>query len=137
MLVLAEMCHQTQFDLTVVRAEEQAAVVGYDRFANETSALRTDRQVLQVGVAGGQTTRGCDGLVVGGVDTSRLRIDKCGQGIDIGGQQLAYAPKFQYLVHKWMTVTQFQQDVFGGAVLAGFCFFAVNGWLARPRRVLY
>ena len=53
-------------------------------------------------------------------------VDKGRQGVDIGGQQFADSPQFQYLVHQRMTVAQLEQDVLGRAILARLGFLGLR-----------
>ena len=52
MLVLTEMRHEAELNLTVVGGEEEASLIGDDCFADKPPALRTDWQVLEVRVGG-------------------------------------------------------------------------------------
>lgn len=50
-LVLAQMCHDTQFDLRVVGREELASVIGDEGFADFLAVLVTNGYILQVRIA--------------------------------------------------------------------------------------
>ena len=50
-LVLAQMCHDAQFDLRVVGREELASVIGDEGFADFLAVLVTNGYVLQVRIA--------------------------------------------------------------------------------------
>ena len=87
MLVLTEMRHEAELNLTVVGGEEEASLIGNDRFADKPPALGTDRQVLEVRVGRRETTGSRDRLVIGRVDLSVLG-DVTRQRRDIGRDQL-------------------------------------------------
>ena len=82
--VLREMCQQAQFYLRVVGREEQTARIRDNRLADETSALRTDRQVLQIRIGGREPTRGGNGLVISSMYLARSGVDLGRQGRYIG-----------------------------------------------------
>jgi len=47
------MRRQTQFDLRIVRREQDIAIFGYEGFADLPPDGRADRNVLQIGIGGG------------------------------------------------------------------------------------
>lgn len=61
--VAAEVGHDAEFYLGVVRGEEDAARLGDEGFADFASVVAAHGDVLQVRVARGQAPRGRDGLV--------------------------------------------------------------------------
>ena len=118
-LVLAQMSHETQLDLRVVGAEEELPLVGDERLAYLFSLCVAHGDVLQVGVARRETSRGGDGLVERGVDVSRFGMDELRQGIDVCAQQLLQPPVFQDLAHYRVALAQALQHLLAGDVLSG------------------
>ena len=82
--VLRQVCHDSQLYLTIVGREEQTARFWYKGFANLLAIFTTDRNILQVGIAAGETTRSRDGLVERSMDMPCFGIDKFRQTVDIG-----------------------------------------------------
>ena len=118
-LVLAEVCHDAKFYLAVVGREEELPLVGDEGFAHLLAHGIAHGDVLQVGVGGGQASRGGDGLVEGGVYVSRGGIDQFGQGIDVCAQQFLQSSVLQYLAHHLVLVAQALQHFLAGNVLSG------------------
>src|SRR5262249_44420879 len=85
--LLADVGHEAEFDLRVVRGEERrvveeavlGTVVGNEGAADAATELRADWDVLEVGVDRGKATGSGDGLVEGGVDPAGLRVDLQGE----------------------------------------------------------
>ena len=84
--VSAQVCHDTQFYLRVVGREENAVFIRYECTAYFPPFVVADRYVLQVRVAGTESSGGGNRLVERGMYLSRFGIDQFGQGIDIGTQ---------------------------------------------------
>ena len=103
--VFAEVCHQTQLDLRVVGAEEGTACIGYEGLADGTTLGRTDGDILDVGVAAGEATRGGDGLVEGRVDLP-IGVDEVGQRLDVGAEELLHTTVVEDLAHDGVLVTE-------------------------------
>ena len=75
-LILAEMCHNTQFNLRVVRREEKAAFIGNECFADFFPVLIADGDILQVRTARTEASRSGDRLVERSMHPSCARVDK-------------------------------------------------------------
>ena len=82
------MGHDAQLDLAVVGADELRAFRSDEGGADLAALLRAHRNVLQVGLGGGEPARGGRRQRVGRVDALRLRIDEVRQSVRIGGAEL-------------------------------------------------
>lgn len=125
MLIAREMRQQTQFDLAVVGTQEQASRIRYHRLADQFAPLGTYRQVLQVGVRRTESSRSRDGLVVGRMYLTRLRIDIAGQRGDVGRDQFFQFAIVQYLTYYRMAVFDAEQHLLRGGILARLRFLSL------------
>ena len=81
-LVAGQVRHETHFDLRVVGAHEGLVALARDEGAADAHAVGAARgDVLQVGVGGGQASRGRSDLGEGRVDAG-VGCDGGGQGVD-------------------------------------------------------
>ena len=123
-LVLAQMGHDAEFDLRVVRREEGAIfVVGNECFTDLTSQFVADRDILEIRIRRTQAAGSRDGLVERGVDLACFRINQFGKGIYIGTQQFFQSAIFQQLAYHRVFGTHFFQNIFARTVTACFCLF--------------
>ena len=83
-LVLAQMRHNAQFNLWVVGGEEFASVIGNEGFTDFFAVLVTNGDILQVRIAGTESSGSGHRLIEGGMDTSRTWVYQLRQCIDIG-----------------------------------------------------
>src|ERR1019366_6798080 len=77
-----------KLDLAVVGADQQMAGFGDEGLADLTTLLRPYRDVLQVGIVGGQPPRGGRGQGIGGVHPAGALRDRLRQIVGIGALQL-------------------------------------------------
>ena len=120
-LVAAEVGQDAEFHLRVVRADQdrllvreeavRRAVVGDERAAHLAPEFGADRDVLQVGVDRAEPPGRRDRLVVGGVDTPRLRVDHRRQRVDVGRLQLAELAEFEDRIDDRVLVAQLFEDI--------------------------
>ena len=117
--VTAQMGHDAQLDLGIVGTDNEAVRNARNKgFANLLSALRTHRNVLQVGIGTGQAAGGRKGLVEGGVHPAVLLRNIRREGLYVSGQQFLDRPEFQNLIHYGMPVRYGHQRGFVGGILA-------------------
>ena len=121
-LVLAEMRHEPEFYLAVVGGKEETTLVRNDRFADETSALGTNRQVLQVRVRRGETACGCDGLVVRSMYFS-VRGNIARERRDVRCDQFAQGSIFEDQTDNRVLLLNGEQHFLRCGILSGFGFF--------------
>ena len=87
MCIVAQVGHDAEFDLRIVRREEYTVVIlGCKGFADLASQFVTHRNVLQVRIGGAEASGRGDGLVIGSVYLAGLRVDQFGQGIYISAE---------------------------------------------------
>ena len=102
--VLAEVRHQTQLDLRVVGTEEGRPLVGDEGGTDGTPFGSADRDVLDVGVAAGETAGGSDGLIERRMDLA-IRVDERRKGFDIGAEEFLHATVVKDLPYDRVLVT--------------------------------
>ena len=78
---VGHMGEQPQFDLGVVGTDQQVAGCGDEGSADASALLRSDRDVLQVGIVGGQAS-GCRG------GHGERRVHPAGGAVDFGDQRV-------------------------------------------------
>ena len=81
---VGHMGQHAQFDLGIVGRDQLVAGLADKGRADLAAFQRADRNILQVGVRGGQTAGRRGGQRIGSVDTFCLRIDEPRQGVRIG-----------------------------------------------------
>ena len=121
MFILREMRHESEFYLAVVGTEEQTTLVRDDGFTNEASALRTDRQVLQVRIGTRETSGRRHGLVIGRVDLSVLS-DITRECSDIGGNEFLQFAVVEDLPYYLVFLFECDEHLLGRGVLSGLGF---------------
>ena len=126
-LVSAHRSHDAQLDLRVVGRDEHVVLVArHDGGANELAAVGADRNVLQIGIGGGETSRLGEGLREGRVDASVIRIDTLRQLVHVGRLQLRAGTVLENLPHDGMVVDDRLQGLLVGRELSALR-------LLRPR----
>ena len=119
-LVLGQRGDDTELNLRVVGRQQQVVVVsGHEGTAYLAAALGTDGDILQIGIAGREAPRSGDGLVVDRVQTSRGRINKLRESVEVGTHQLGDGAVLEDERDDGVAVGQFLQHLLGGAVLLG------------------
>ena len=91
-LVSRVVGQDAQLDLGVVGREQRRALLGHERLADPHSCLGADRDVLHVGIGGGEPARGRAELVEGGVDAARRLVDEGRQRVHVGVLELGQPP---------------------------------------------
>ena len=124
LLVAAEVCQQPQFDLAVVRIQQYAALPCHKEFPHISSQLCAHRDILQVRLCGGDTSRPGLRLFVYSVDSAVL-AHRFQQPVYVGRTQLAVLPPFQHIVHDGIFAPELFQNVRIGGI-AGLGFFAMG-----------
>ena len=115
------MGQQTKFDLTVVRIYKAHSRPGNNHISYLSAQLFANRDILKIGLGGGQAARGGDGHLKAGVYPA-VGGNDLEKSVGIGGLELGEHPVFQHLVHNGMLATQLIKYIRIGAP-AGFCFF--------------
>ena len=86
-LVIGDVGQQPQLDLGVVGVHQHMARGRYEHIPQLGAQLGAHRDVLEIGLRGGQPPRGGDRVLERGVDAP-VRADDLGQPVHIGGLQL-------------------------------------------------
>src|SRR6266853_1351049 len=86
--VFREVGQQPQFNLRIVGREQHVTGLRYKRCADLAPKLRTDRNVLQVWVGGGEPSRRGAGLIERGVDALCTRVDQYWQRVHVSALEL-------------------------------------------------
>ena len=94
-LVAGQVSHDPQLDLGIVRRQQTVTLRRDEGLANPSPLGGPHGNVLQIGVRRRQPPGGCHGLMVGGVDPARARIDLQRQLVGIGGLEFGHPPVFQ------------------------------------------
>ncbi|MNL21797.1 hypothetical protein D3C87_1431030 [compost metagenome] len=111
--------HDPQLDLRIVRRQQFVAGRGHESLANAPPLGGAHRDVLQVRIAGRQTTGGRHSLVIRRVNPAGARVDLLRKAVGVGAFQLAHGTVFHQ--HFWQPVVILGQ--------LGEHFFS-GGWLA-------
>ncbi len=90
--IVRERGDDAELDLAVVRVQQQPSVFRNESAADGAAFGRAHGNVLEVGIVGGEATRGHGGGVELGVHAARDRIDHQRQRLHIGAQQLLHLP---------------------------------------------
>jgi hypothetical protein len=96
-LHLGDVGGQAKLDLAVVQADQLHAFLGHEGATDLAALLGPHRDVLQVGVVGGQPPRRGHRLTVGGVDPPGLGIDLLLQGVGVGALELGELAPVEHL----------------------------------------
>ena len=118
---MSAMCGQdAQLDLRVVGRDQEVAVLGHEGLADLAALLGADRDVLQVGVVGGQAAGRGGGQAVAGVDAAGVGVDLLDQRVGVGaGQLLQLAPVEDHARQLVAGQRQLLQHLDAGGVGAG------------------
>ena len=84
----AQVGEDPELDLGVIRRQQQAPGRGHEGAANAPALGGPHRDVLHIGVGGGEAAGRRRGLREVGVDAPGFRVDELGQGVDIGVLEL-------------------------------------------------
>ena len=117
--VPADMRHDAQLDLAVVRTGDDAARWCDEGFAHTTALGRTDGNVLQIRIIAGQAPGHRHRLRVMGVDAAGARQGQLRQLVGVGALELGEAPVFQNFGRQRKVFGQFFQHFLVGAGCAG------------------
>ena len=110
-LVPAEVRKDSQFNLRVVSADQRPLRIrGLKRSTHLASFRCADRDVLQVGVAGAESSGGGHCLVKGGMNATGLRGDQFGECVEVGALQFDQVSTFEDLFGQRMLCRQFLED---------------------------
>ena len=120
-LVAAQVSHHSQLYLTVVGREEFTARFRYESLSYLLSVLAPHRNILQVGIARRQASRGSHGLVERCVNPPRSWIDKLRQSIHIRAEEFLQPSVFQDVSHNLVLAFQRLQYLLVGDILSCFC----------------
>ena len=124
MLISRNMGQDAQFDLWIVRTQQDTVFLFWDKgLTNKTTLFQTDRNVLQVGIHTGQTACLRQILYIAGMDlpifqNPILKTD------DIGRLDLSNLAVFKNLRHNRCNWSQAFQDI-NGCWIAGFCLLSI------------
>ena len=120
-VVTGDMRQHPQLDLAVVRVHQHAAGLGNEHFPDLRAQIRANRDILEVRLGGGQTSRGRYQILEGGVDPPVLP-DLLHQAVGVGGFQLGQHPVIHDGRNDGVLVFQFFQNLRIGGI-AGFRLF--------------
>ena len=116
--VAREVGQDPQLDLRIVGCQEPPALPGHEGLADLLALLGAHRNVLQVGVAGAQPSRGRHALVERGMDPAVLGMDQGRQRIEISALELRELAMLQEQGGQRVPGGQLLEDVLRGALLA-------------------
>ena len=113
---VGDMGQQAQFDLAVVGADQLRALGRDEGLADAAAFLGAHRDVLQIGIGGGQAPGRGRRHRIGRMHAAGLGIDVGRQRIGIGAAQLGQAAPFQHLLGDGMALRRhvFQHIGVGG-----------------------
>jgi hypothetical protein len=117
---------EPQFDLTVIRRQQQIAGLGDEGAADATALLGADRDVLEVGVVRRKPSGRRDGERVGGVHPPAVAVDFFAQCIGIGRFELAELAPFEDMTGHLVQRRELLEDRSVGAVGAGLALLATG-----------
>ena len=110
---------QTKLDLGIVGIDQNVVfVLGDEVFAQFSSQLRADRDVLQIRLGRGKTSRCGDGLIERGMNASVLPCD-LDKAVGVSGLQLCDLAVFKNVADDRMVGTQLFQHLGVGRALGG------------------
>ncbi|VTR68523.1 hypothetical protein DESC_710019 [Desulfosarcina cetonica] len=121
--ILRTVGQDAQFDLGVIRREQLPAATRNEGLADFAPLFGADGDILQVGIAAAQPAGGRHGLVEGGVDAARFRMDQLQEGVGIGRFQFGQGAMAQDQGRQFMAAGQGREDFHVGGVaglLLGF-----------------
>ena len=109
-LVICDMRQHTQFNLTVIRIDEDTAVAGNKHPADLTAKFRADGNILQIWVCRGQAACSCDHVLECSVDTSVVG-NLLNKAIRIGAFQLRHSAVIKDRFNDWMLALEFFKHI--------------------------
>ena len=122
-LVLRDMCEHAQFDLRIIRVNQDVIFVRCDKHAAQFAAkLGADRNILQVRVGRGQTSGGGHGLLKMRVNTSVHRADDLEKSLNVGAFQLGQLAVLEDARHDRVVLRDTLKHLNVGGI-ACFCLF--------------
>ncbi len=101
---IGDMRQQPQFDLAVIGADQLAALGRDEGLADAAAFFGAHRDVLQIGIGGGQPPGRGRRHGVGGMNPPRLGIDVAGQRVGIGAAQFGQAAPLQHFLGDGMAL---------------------------------
>ena len=127
--------HDAQLNLGIVRGKHGVFTGGGNKGrADQPPLFRPYRNILQIGILGGQPSRGRQHLVELGVDAAVLRADVLGQGVQVGALQLHVFPVGQDVFHDGMERRQGGKGFLIRDELPGFRLFGLLHQLQFPEK---
>ena len=121
--VFREVGHDAQLDLRVVGRNDAGAGRRDEGRTNASPLGRADRNVLQIGVAGGEPAGDGDGLCVAGMHATGLCIDHLRQLVGVGALELGELARFEQQFRQRVIERQFGEHLFVGRRRARRCLF--------------
>ncbi len=103
-LIAREVGHDPQFDLRIIRREQQIAWGRDEGAADAAALLGAHRDVLKVRIRAREPARARDRLVELGVDATGVRIDELDQAVGVGALELGELPVFEHDARKLMVL---------------------------------
>ena len=119
------MGHKTQFDLAIICAEEDLALIWHECLAQFAAHSIANGNVLQIRIAARKSAGSCNRLIELAVDAMRTGIDFLWQGFDVGAQQLLVAAIAQDAVDEFEvlgiveTTLELHEHILGRAAVLG------------------
>src|SRR3990172_4079498 len=101
-LIPGHVGQDTEFDLGVIRRQEQTPLVCRKGLPDPLSHIRPYGNILEIGLAARQPPCGCYRLTEGGVHTAGGRIYESEEGVYIGGFEFCNLPVAEYLRRELM-----------------------------------
>ena len=118
-LVIGNVRHDTELDLAVVRIHEDPVVLRHEHLAHLTAQGRSDGDILQIGLGGGQAAGGGDRVLEGGADTA-VGTDLLLQAVGVSALELGEHTVVHDGLHHGMLILQlFQHLCIGGVAGLG------------------
>ena len=94
---IGHMRRQPQLDLAIVGRQDDIAGLGDEGVADLPPDFGADRDILQIGIGGGQAAGLRPGQRIAGMDPAAILVDLRLQRVGIGGFELRQLPPFQHL----------------------------------------
>ena len=113
-LVIGNVRHDTELDLAVGRIHEDPVVLRHEHLAHLTAQGRSDGDILQIGLGGGQAAGGGYRILEGGADTA-IGADFLLQAVGIGALEFGeHTVVHNGLHHRVLILQLFQHLCIGG-----------------------
>ena len=131
-LDLGHMGGEAKLDLGVVHRKQLMAGLGDEGAADLAALLRAHRDVLQIGIVGGDAARRCRGQREGGMDPAGRGIDLRHQRVGIGALELGELAPIEDPQRQIMALgRQLLQHIGAGRIGAGLALLAACRGRAR------